>query len=70
MLKSSADKIALVMVRDLLRNTSTPNLHVGRHTALGVAEFVKTLSTELQKEVDDLVDHGIIINAYKNQSDK
>ena len=67
MKKSTADKIALVMVRDILRVNSEKYRTINAFLAEDIAAFVKTLSDSLQKNMDDSVKASEIINAYKGQ---
>ena len=62
MKKITADKIALVMARDILRTNSQYQREI--------AEFINSLSETFQKTLDDGIDSSNIINAYKNQSGK
>ena len=57
--KKSADKIALVMARDVLR---TPSQHYDE-----IAEFISTLSSKLQEIISDDVTSTDIINFHKSQ---
>ena len=64
---STSVKIALVMVRDILRVNSEEYRTINAFLAEDIAAFVKTLSDSLQKNMDDSVKASEIINAYKGQ---
>ena len=70
MKKITADKIALVMARDILRTDSQYQRNIDATTAREIAEFINSLSETFQKTLDDGIDSSNIINAYKNQSGK
>ena len=70
MKKMTADKIALVMARDILRTNSQYQRNIDATTAREIAEFINSLSETFQKTLDDGIDSSNIINAYKNQSGK
>ena len=70
MKKITADKIALVMARDILRTNSQYQRNIDATTAREIAEFINSLSETFQKTLDDGIDSSHIINAYKNQSGK
>jgi hypothetical protein len=70
MKKITADKIALVMARDILRTNSQYQRNIDATTAREIAEFINSLSETFQKTLDDGIDSSNIINAYKNQSGK
>lgn len=70
MKKSAADKIALVMVRDILRVNSEEYRTINGFLAEDIATFVKTLSDSLQKDIDDSVKASEVINAYKGRMTK
>lgn len=70
MKKVTADKIALVMARDVLRSSIEECRQLDKDSALDLADFIQTLSTELQKSMDDSIKSSEILNAYKNQSYK
>lgn len=65
--KRSADKIALVMARDVLRTPSEHYRNLNQFTAEEIAEFVSTLSKKLQEIISDDVTSTEVINAHKNQ---
>ena len=70
MKKITADKIALVMARDILRTNSQYQRNIDATTAREIAEFINSLSEAFQKTLDDEIDSSHIINAYKNQAGK
>ena len=70
MKKITADKIALVMARDILRTNSQYQRNIDATTAREIAEFINSLSETFQQTLDDGIDSSNIINAYKNQSGK
>lgn len=70
MKKVVADKIALVMARDILRTSSQYQRNIDATTARDIAEFINSLSEIFQNKLDDGIDSSQIINAYKSQSDK
>ena len=70
MKKVTADKIAFVMARDVLRSSIEECRVLNKDSALDLADFIQTLSTELQKSMDDSIKSSEILNAYKNQSYK
>lgn len=70
MLKVNADRIALVMARDILRADSQSQRNINAVVAREVADFVRVLSEELQKNMDNGIDSSCIINSYKNQLTK
>lgn len=70
MKKITADKISLVMARDILRTNSQYQRNIDATTAREIAEFINSLSETFQKTLDDGIDSSNIINAYKNQSGK
>lgn len=70
MLKVNADRIALVMARDILRADSQSQRNINAVVAREVADFVRVLSEELQKTMDNGIDSSCIINTYKNQLTK
>ena len=68
MKKAAADKIALVMARDILKTNSSQYLReVNEYVAEDIARFVSTLSSRLQESIDDRISSSDIFNAHKNQ---
>ena len=68
MKKAAADKIALVMARDILKTNSSQYLReVNEYVAEDIARFVSTLSSRLQESIDDGISSSDIFNAHKNQ---
>nr|DAK16897.1 MAG TPA: hypothetical protein [Bacteriophage sp.] len=65
--KKSADKIALVMARDVLRTPSEHYRNLNKFTADEIAEFISTLSSKLQEIISDDVTSTDIINFHKSQ---
>lgn len=65
--KKSADKIALVMARDVLRTPSEHYRNLNQFTAEEIAEFISTLSSKLQGIISDDVTSTEVINAHKGQ---
>ena len=65
MKKITADKIALVMARDILRTNSQYQRNIDATTAREIAEFINSLSETFQKTLDDGIDSSNIINAYR-----
>ncbi|HDR1113668.1 TPA: hypothetical protein QB274_001483 [Pasteurella multocida] len=70
MKKITADKIALVIARDILKTNSQYQRDINSMVAREIANFVNTLSEEFQKSLDDGIQSSDIINSYKNQSNK
>ena len=70
MLKARADRIAIVIVRDILKAHSQYQRNINAIVAREVADFVRVLSEELQKTMDNGIDSACIINSYKNQLTK
>ncbi|HHE3719685.1 hypothetical protein CBE90_10750 [Pasteurella multocida] len=68
MKKITADKIALVIARDILKTNSQYQRDINSMVAREIANFVNTLSEEFQKSLDDGIQSSHIINSYKNQS--
>ena len=68
MKKAAADKIALVMARDILKTNSSQYLReVNEYVAEDIARFVSTLSSRLQGSIEDSISSSDIFNAHKNQ---
>ena len=68
MKKATADKIALVMARDILKTNSSQYLRgVNESVAEDIARFVSTLSSRLQGSIEDSISSSDIFNAHKNQ---
>lgn len=68
MKKVTADKIALVMARDILKTNSSQYLReVNEGVAEDIARFVSTLSSRLQESIEDSISSSDVFNAYKNQ---
>jgi len=68
MKKIAADKIALVMARDILKTNSSQYLReVNEYVAEDIARFVSILSSRLQESIDDSISSSDIFNAHKNQ---
>lgn len=65
--KKSADKIALVMARDVLRTPSEHYRNLNQFTAEEIAGFISTLSSKLQEIISDDVTSTDIINFHKSQ---
>ena len=66
--KIAADKIALVMARDILKTNSYQYLsEVNEYVAEDIARFVSTLSSRFQEYIDDRISSSDIFNAHKNQ---
>ena len=65
--KRAADKIALVMARDVLRTPSEHYRNLNQITAEEIAEFISTLSNKPQEIISDDVTSTDIINAHKHQ---
>lgn len=65
--KKSADKIALVMARDVLRTPSEHYRNLSQLSAEEIAEFISTLSSKLQDIISDDVTSTEVINAHKSQ---
>ena len=65
--KRSADKIALVMARDVLRTPSEHYRNLNQFTADEITEFISTLSSKLQEIISDDVTSTEVINAHKSQ---
>ena len=65
--KKSADKIALVMARDVLRTPSEHYRNLNQFTAEEIAEFISTLSSKLQEIISDDVTSTEVINAHRGQ---
>lgn len=65
--KKSADKLALVMARDILRTSSEHHRNINHITADEIAGFVSTLSKNLQEIISDDVTSTEVINAHKGQ---
>ncbi|HDR1816921.1 TPA: hypothetical protein QB621_001583 [Pasteurella multocida] len=68
MKKITADKIALVIARDILKTNSQYQRDINSMVAREIANFVNTLSEEFQKNLDDGIQSSDIIKTYKNQS--
>jgi len=68
MKKVTADKIALVMARDILKTNSSQYLReVNEGVAEDIARFVSTLSSRLQESIEDSISSSDVFNAHKNQ---
>ena len=68
MKKAAADKIALVMARDILKTNSSQYLReVNEYVAEDIVRFVSTLSSRLQESIEDSISSSDIFNAHKNQ---
>ena len=67
MKKIAADKIALVMARDILKTNSQYLREVNEYVAEDIARFVSTLSSRLQESIDDSISSSDIFSAHKNQ---
>ena len=68
MKKVTADKIALVMARDILKTNSSQYLReVNEGVAEDIARFVSTLSSRLQESIEDSISSSDIFNAHKSQ---
>lgn len=65
--KRSADKIALVMARDVLRTPSEHYRNLNQFAAEEIAEFISTLSSKLQGIIYDDVTSMEVINAHRGQ---
>lgn len=65
--KRSADKIALVMARDVLRTPSEHYRNLNQFAAEEIAEFISALSSKLQGIIADDVTSTDIINSHKSQ---
>nr|DAD68321.1 MAG TPA: hypothetical protein [Podoviridae sp. ct4s49] len=69
MLKVNADRIALVMARDILKSNSQYQVDINPESAEQIAGFIETLSRKLQNSLEDFEPSGII-DAHKSQSAK
>ena len=67
MLKKTADKLALIMTRDVLRTSSEHYRNLNQFTADEIAEFISTLSKNLQEIISDEVTSAEVINAHRGQ---
>ena len=68
MKKVTADKIALVMARDILKTNSSQYLRdVNEYVAEDIARFVSTSSSRLQESIEDSISSSDVFNAHKNQ---
>ncbi|AUI65597.1 hypothetical protein Q7267_11095 [Glaesserella parasuis] len=71
--KSSADSLALLFARDILKasNASTASsfLCLDKENANSLADFIETLSSRFES-IDDGVSLPMIFNSHKNQSDR
>lgn len=65
--KNTADKLALIMARDVLRTPSEHYRNLNQFTAEEIAEFISTLSNKLQEIISNDVTSTDIINAHKHQ---
>lgn len=65
--KRSADRIALVMARDVLRTPSEHYRNLNQFTAEEIAQFISTLSSKLQEIISDDVTSTEVINVHKSQ---
>lgn len=69
MLKARADRIAIVIVRDILKANSQYQVGINPKSAEQIAGFIETLSNKLQNSLEDFDPSGII-DAHKSQSAK
>jgi len=69
MLKARADRIAIVMARDILKSNSQYQVDINPESAEQIAGFIETLSRKLQNSLEDFEPSGII-DAHKSQSAK
>ncbi|MEG9475753.1 hypothetical protein [Mannheimia indoligenes] len=73
MKKSSADTLALLFARDIVRTPSSSNNssvnELNRFSADAIADFIEVLSKRFEA-LDETVNLPMVFNAYKNQSDR
>lgn len=68
MKKVVADKIALVMARDILKTNSAQHLRdINEYVAEDIAKFVSTLSEKLQNSMDDNISSSDIFKSHKSE---
>ena len=67
MLKNTADKLALIMARDVLKTSSEQYRNLNEFTAEELANFIITLSKRLQHDISEEVSVDDVIYAHKGQ---
>ena len=67
MLKNTADKLALIMARDVLKTSSEQYRNLNEFTAEELANFIITLSKRLQHDISEDVLVDDVIYAHKGQ---
>ena len=67
MLKKTADKLALIMARDVLRTSSEHCRNLNQFSANELADFIIALSKRLQHDISEDVSVDDVIYAHKDQ---
>lgn len=65
--KNNADKLALIMARDVLKTSSEQIRNLNEFTAEELANFIAVLSKRLQRDISEEVSIDDVIYAHKVQ---
>ena len=65
--KNTADKLALIMARDVLKTSSEQIRNLNEFTAEELANFIAVLSKRLQHDISEDVSVDDVIYAHKVQ---
>lgn len=65
--KNNADKLALIMARDVLKTSSEQHRKLNEFTAEELANFIAVLSKRLQDDISEEISIDDVIYAHKVQ---